>query len=57
MGKQLGLAEVRRVATLLAHRYNIALAPGQTKAAFEAGLRDNFTISSPELKMTFTKRA
>lgn len=56
VGKQLGLNEVRRVTALLAHRYNVALAPGQTKEAFLGGLRDNFTLACPDLDMTFSRR-
>lgn len=53
----IGLMEVRRVTTLIAHRYHVALAPGQTKEAFLAGLRDNFTLACPSLDLSFTRRS
>ncbi|KAJ4397171.1 hypothetical protein N0V93_001395 [Gnomoniopsis smithogilvyi] len=57
VGKQLGLNEVRRVTALIAHRYNVALAPGQTKEAFLSGIRDNFTLATPKLELTFSRRS
>ncbi|CAN8099361.1 unnamed protein product [Discula destructiva] len=56
VGKQLGLNEVRRVTASMAHRYNVALAPGQTKEAFLGGLRDNFTLAAPKLDLKFSRR-
>lgn len=56
MGKQLGLMEVRRVTALLARRYDVRLAPGQTKAAFLGGLQDNFTLAAPQLDLVFSRR-
>lgn len=48
--------EVRRVTALLARRYDVRLAPGQTKDAFVRGLRDNFTLATPELALTISPR-
>lgn len=48
--------EVRRVTALLARRYDVSLAPGQTKEAFVRGLRDNFTLATPDLDLTFSPR-
>lgn len=57
VGKQLGLMEVRRVTALIARKYDVALAPGQTKEAFLGGLRDNFTLATPALDLVFSPRA
>lgn len=48
--------EVRRVTALIARQYDVALAPGQTKEAFLGGLRDNFTLATPSLDLTFSRR-
>lgn len=48
--------EVRLVTALIAHRYNVAFAPGQTKEAFLGGLRDNFTMAAPKLDLVFSPR-
>ncbi|KAF3769021.1 cytochrome P450 [Cryphonectria parasitica EP155] len=56
VGKQLALMEVRRVTTLIARRYDVAFAPGQTKEDFLAGLRDNFTLATPKLDLVFSQR-
>lgn len=57
MGKQLGLMEVRRVTALIARKYDVALAPEQTKEAFLGGLWDNFTLATPALNLVFSPRA
>jgi cytochrome P450 family 628 len=57
VGKQLGLMEVRRVTALIARKYNVAMASGQTKEAFLAGLRDNFTLATPALNLVFSSRS
>lgn len=41
---------------LIARKYDVALAPGQTKEAFVSGLRDNFTLATPDLQLTFSRR-
>ncbi|KAL2282986.1 hypothetical protein FJTKL_10317 [Diaporthe vaccinii] len=56
VGKQLGLMEVRRVTALIAQKYDVAMAPGQTKEAFLGGLRDNFTLATPALDLVFSQR-
>lgn len=56
VGKQLGLMEVRRVTALIARKYDVAMAPGQTKEAFLGGLRDNFTLATPALNLVFSPR-
>ncbi|KAI3401755.1 hypothetical protein diail_9419 [Diaporthe ilicicola] len=56
VGKQLGLMEVRRVTALIAHKYDVEMAQGQTKEAFLAGLRDNFTLATPALNLVFSPR-
>ncbi|KAJ0107909.1 hypothetical protein J7T55_007121 [Diaporthe amygdali] len=56
VGKQLGLMEVRRVTSLIAHKYNVTMAPDQTKEAFLGGLRDNFTLATPALNLVFSPR-
>lgn len=57
VGKQLGLMEVRRVTVLIARKFDVALAPGQTKNAFLGGLRDNFTLATPALNLVFSPRS
>lgn len=57
VGKQLGLMEVRRVTALIARKYDVALAPGQTKEAFLGGLQDNFTLATPALDLVFSPRS
>ncbi|POS72648.1 benzoate 4-monooxygenase cytochrome P450 [Diaporthe helianthi] len=56
VGKQLSLMEVRRVTTLIARSYDVAMAPDQTKEAFLGGLRDNFTLATPKLDLEFSPR-
>ncbi|KAG8169544.1 hypothetical protein KVR01_000289 [Diaporthe batatas] len=57
VGKQLGLMEVRRVTVLIARKFDVAMAPGQTKEAFLGGLRDNFTLATPALNLVFSPRS
>ncbi|KAF6839318.1 cytochrome p450 [Colletotrichum musicola] len=56
VGKQLGLMEVRYCASQIVHRYDVALAPGQTAEAFVEGKTDGFTLSLPELEVIFKPR-
>ncbi|TEA14072.1 Cytochrome P450 monooxygenase FCK2 [Colletotrichum sidae] len=56
VGKQLGLMEVRYCASQIVHRYDVALAPGQSAEAFVRGKKDGFTLSLPELEVVFKQR-
>jgi cytochrome P450 len=56
VGKQLALMEIRSVTCSILRRYNVELAPGQTKEAFVDGLVDGFTAASPKLDLIFTPR-
>ncbi|KAL4901938.1 hypothetical protein BDW74DRAFT_169892 [Aspergillus multicolor] len=55
-GKQLALMELRSVTASLLKRYNITLAPGQSKETFLEGLRDTFTLVAPPLPLIFSRR-
>lgn len=57
VGKQLGLMEVRRVTVMIARKFDVAMALGQTKEAFLGGLRDNFTLATPALNLVFSPRS
>lgn len=57
MGKQLGLLEVRHVASQVLQRFNIDLEHKDTAPEFLAGLKDRFTLASPGLKLVFKARA
>jgi cytochrome P450 family 628 len=48
--------EIRKVTCSILRRYNVELAPGQTKQAFVDGLVDGFTTASPKLDLVFTPR-
>lgn len=56
VGKQLALMEIRKVTCSILRRYNVELAPDQTKEAFLDGLVDGFTTASPKLDLVFTPR-
>ncbi|KAG8163285.1 hypothetical protein KVR01_006582 [Diaporthe batatas] len=56
VGKQLALMEIRKVTCSILCRYNVGLAPGQTKEAFVGGLVDGFTTACPKLDLVFTLR-
>ncbi|KAH7009562.1 benzoate 4-monooxygenase cytochrome P450 [Ilyonectria destructans] len=56
IGKQLGLMEIRHVASQILRRYNVALAPGQTPSAFLQGKQDTFTLQLAPLDMVFPLR-
>lgn len=56
VGKQLALMEIRNVTCSILRRYNVELAPGQTKEEFVDGLVDGFTLASPKLDLVFTPR-
>ncbi|KAG8410234.1 hypothetical protein J3459_017226 [Metarhizium acridum] len=49
--------EIRRVVAELFWRYNVRIAPGQTKEAFLEGKQDTFTPVSPPLPLIFTPRS
>lgn len=57
VGKQLALMEIRGVTSRILQKYDISLAPGQTKEAFFDGLVDGFTLACPKLDLIFTPRA
>lgn len=42
---------------LIARKFDVAMAPGQTKKAFLDGLRDNFTLATPALNLVFSPRS
>lgn len=48
--------EMRNVTSRILHRFDVALAPGQTREAFVGGLVDGFTLSCPKLDLVFTPR-
>lgn len=56
VGKALALMEIRSVTSSILRRYDVGLAPGQTKEAFVDGLVDGFTAASPTLDLVFTPR-
>lgn len=55
-GKQLALMNLRRATALIAHKYDIAFAPGQRSEDFLAGMLDHFTRGVPKLDLVFTPR-
>ncbi|ROW07794.1 hypothetical protein VMCG_03516 [Cytospora schulzeri] len=57
VGKQLALMEIRGVTSRILQRYDVSLAPGQTREAFINGLVDGFTLACPKLNLVFTPRA
>lgn len=56
VGKQLAFMEIRSVTSNILRRYNVRLAPGQTKEAFVDGMVDGFTVACPKLDLIFTPR-
>ncbi|ETS81741.1 hypothetical protein PFICI_06743 [Pestalotiopsis fici W106-1] len=57
IGKQLGLMELRAVASRIVRKYNVSLAPGQDPQAFLDGKRDTFTLALGSLELVFTPRS
>jgi len=57
VGKRLAMLELRRVVAEILWRYDLTIAPGQTKAAFLDGKQDTFTTVSAPLHVNFTERA
>lgn len=56
VGKRLAMLELRRVVAEILWRYDVAVAPGQTKEAFLDGKQDTFTTVSAPLPIIFTER-
>lgn len=56
VGKQLAYMEIRSVTSNILRRYNVGLAPGQTREAFVDGMVDGFTVACPRLDLIFTPR-
>ncbi|EFX00659.1 cytochrome p450 monooxygenase [Grosmannia clavigera kw1407] len=56
VGKQLGLMEIRYVASQIVRKYDFSFAPGQTKEAFINGQKDAFILSLPALNVVLTRR-
>ena len=57
VGKSLALMEIRGVTSRILQRYDVSLAPGQTREEFYGGLVDGFTLACPKLDLVFTPRA
>lgn len=55
-GKQLALMNLRRITALIAHKYDVAFAPGQRPEDFTGGMLDHFTRGVPKLDLVFTPR-
>ncbi|KAJ2973892.1 hypothetical protein NQ176_g6345 [Zarea fungicola] len=56
VGKQLALMELSRVTTEVIFKYNIELAPSQTKEAFLKAIKDTFTMATSTLNLVFQRR-
>ncbi|KAH8896942.1 benzoate 4-monooxygenase cytochrome P450 [Thozetella sp. PMI_491] len=56
VGRQLGLMEIRYVASQILHRYDVKLAPSVDAKAFVEGMKDGFTLAPPKLELVFTPR-
>ncbi|KAL1840415.1 hypothetical protein VTJ49DRAFT_489 [Mycothermus thermophilus] len=56
IGKRLAMLELRRVIAEILSRYNLAIAPGQTKGMFLDGKQDTFTTVSAPLPVIFKDR-
>ncbi|KAL2166799.1 hypothetical protein VTG60DRAFT_2152 [Thermothelomyces hinnuleus] len=57
VGKRLAMLELRRVVAEILWRYDLTIAPGQTKQAFLDGKQDTFTTVSAPLPIIFTERS
>lgn len=57
VGKRLAMLELRRVVGEILLRYDLTVAPGQTKQGFLDGKQDTFTTVSAPLPVIFTERA
>ncbi|KAL2256849.1 hypothetical protein VTK26DRAFT_1031 [Humicola hyalothermophila] len=56
IGKRLAMLQMRRVVAEILARYDVAVAPGQTKEGFLGGKQDTFTTVSAPLPLVFTRR-
>ncbi|SCN79469.1 related to pisatin demethylase cytochrome P450 [Fusarium fujikuroi] len=56
VGKQLGLMEIRFVASQILQKFNVELAHKDVATDFVAGLRDGFTLAMSSLYLVFTRR-
>ncbi|KAF4338666.1 pisatin demethylase cytochrome P450 [Fusarium beomiforme] len=56
VGKQLGLMEIRLVASQILKRFDVKLANHSATKDFPTGLRDSFTLAAPSLWLVFTPR-
>ncbi|POR38861.1 Cytochrome P450 [Tolypocladium paradoxum] len=57
VGKRLALLELRRLVAEILWRYDVCIAPGQSKEAFHDGKQDTFTLVSAPLSLVFTPRS
>lgn len=56
VGKQLGLMEVRLVASTILRQFDVDFSQDGAAPSFLSGLRDRFTFSAPSLGVVFTAR-
>ncbi|KAI9036030.1 cytochrome P450 [Aspergillus affinis] len=56
VGKRLALMELRCVTAQLLSRYDVSLAPGQSKEAFLEGAHDYFTLTTAPLQLMWRRR-
>ncbi|KAK2488071.1 Cytochrome P450 monooxygenase fck2, partial [Fusarium oxysporum f. sp. albedinis] len=56
VGRQLGLMEIRFVASQILRVFDVKLANSNTAKEFASGLRDSFTLACPSLHLVFTRR-
>ncbi|EWZ52251.1 hypothetical protein FOZG_02044 [Fusarium oxysporum Fo47] len=56
VGRQLGLMEIRFVASQILRVFDVKLANCNTAKEFASGLRDSFTLACPSLHLVFTRR-
>ncbi|KAH7208090.1 benzoate 4-monooxygenase cytochrome P450 [Fusarium oxysporum] len=56
VGRQLGLMEIRFVASQILSVFDVKLANCNTAKEFASGLRDSFTLACPSLHLVFTRR-
>ncbi|ENH61737.1 Averantin oxidoreductase [Fusarium oxysporum f. sp. cubense race 1] len=56
VGRQLGLMEIRFVASQILRVFDVKLANCNTAKEFASGLRDSFTLACPNLHLVFTRR-
>lgn len=51
------MLELRRTTAEILSRYDVRMAPGQTKEAFLEEKKDTFTVILPPLNLIFTPRS